>query len=110
MEGTDWASKVTCKKDYVFSDSVEVEWVEDEKPAASKHNVVVMDFGVKKNILRELVSAGCKVTVVPAGTSAKTILDMKPDGIMMVSLILRITLQKLLLQKNQKRLGSLWVS
>ena len=44
-------------------------------------NVVALDFGLKRNILRCLASAGCKVTVVPATTSAQDILARQPDGI-----------------------------
>ena len=40
-----------------------------------------MDFGVKRNILRSLTAAGCKLTVVPADTSAEKILKHKPDGV-----------------------------
>lgn len=45
------------------------------------HHVVAIDFGVKRNILRLLADRGCKITVVPASTSADDILAMKPDGI-----------------------------
>ena len=44
-------------------------------------NVIALDFGLKRNILRCLASAGCKVTVVPATTSAEDILARQPDGI-----------------------------
>jgi len=44
-------------------------------------NVVAIDYGVKRNILRLLAGVGCKVTVVPATTSAEDILAMKPDGV-----------------------------
>jgi carbamoyl-phosphate synthase small subunit len=43
--------------------------------------VVVVDYGIKRNILRCLVDTGCKVTAVPASTSAADILGLKPDGI-----------------------------
>lgn len=49
-----------------------------------KHNaphVVVMDFGIKRNILNSLSAAGCDLTVVPATTSAQAVLDMEPTGI-----------------------------
>jgi carbamoyl-phosphate synthase small subunit len=44
-------------------------------------HVVAIDFGIKQNILRCLVDAGCKVTVVPATTSAGDILALEPDGV-----------------------------
>jgi carbamoyl-phosphate synthase small subunit len=50
----------------------------EEKP---KYNVVAVDYGIKRNILRLLAGAGCKVTVVSAKTSAEDILAMKPDGV-----------------------------
>jgi hypothetical protein len=43
--------------------------------------VVAYDFGIKKNILRRLVQVGCRVTVVPALTSADDVLALKPDGV-----------------------------
>jgi carbamoyl-phosphate synthase small subunit len=48
-----------------------------------KKKVVLMDFGAKANIRRELVKRGCDVTVVPASTSSEEILAMNPDGIML---------------------------
>ena len=48
---------------------------------AAKHHVVAVDYGVKRNILRLLADAGCAVTVVPATTSAESILAMNPDGV-----------------------------
>ena len=48
-----------------------------------KYNVVLMDFGAKHNIGRELNKRGCKLTVVPAHTSAEEILALDPDGIML---------------------------
>ncbi len=50
--------------------------------AADKH-VVVIDYGVKRNILRALASTGCKITVVPATTSAEDVLARNPDGIVL---------------------------
>ena len=48
---------------------------------AARHRVVAYDFGIKQNILRLLVDHNCDVTVVPARTSAKDVLALKPDGI-----------------------------
>jgi carbamoyl-phosphate synthase small subunit len=48
---------------------------------SSKHHVVAIDYGVKRNILRLLAQAGCKVTVVPANASAEEILALEPDGV-----------------------------
>jgi carbamoyl-phosphate synthase small subunit len=47
----------------------------------AKHHVVAIDYGVKRNILRLLAGAGCKVTVVPATASAEEVLALQPDGV-----------------------------
>ncbi|AHA27431.1 glutamine-hydrolyzing carbamoyl-phosphate synthase small subunit [Candidatus Liberibacter americanus] len=47
------------------------------------YHVVCVDYGVKSNILRHLVDLGCKITIVPADTSAKEILSFSPDGIVL---------------------------
>ena len=44
-------------------------------------NVVAIDYGIKKNILRYFSDFNCKVTIVPCKTSSKDILELKPDGI-----------------------------
>jgi carbamoyl-phosphate synthase small subunit len=51
------------------------------RQTAPEFNVVAIDYGIKRNILRLLAGEGCKVTVVPATTSAEDILAMKPDGV-----------------------------
>jgi carbamoyl-phosphate synthase small subunit len=48
---------------------------------APRFHVVAYDFGIKRNILRQLVAQGARVTVVPAQTPAKAVLQMKPDGV-----------------------------
>lgn len=48
---------------------------------ASRFRVIAYDYGIKQNILRKLVDAGCHVTVVPAATSTHDVLDLKPDGV-----------------------------
>ena len=53
-------------------------WPRQEAP---QFNVVAVDYGIKRNILRLLAGAGCKVTVVPATTPADDILELKPDGV-----------------------------
>jgi len=71
--GKDLVREVTCKKAY--------KW--ENKGTIPVHKVVVLDCGVKHNILNSLVAAGCEVTVVPASTGAKEILEQKPDGILL---------------------------
>jgi carbamoyl-phosphate synthase small subunit len=85
MSGLDLAKVVSTKTAYEWREG---EWqlfgangVPDfQKPSLTKH-VVAYDFGVKRNILRMLAQRGCKVTVVPAQTSAQEVLALKPDGI-----------------------------
>jgi carbamoyl-phosphate synthase small subunit len=86
MSGLDLAKVVTAKQ---TSQWTEAEWSlsgADGKPGygqqtAPRFHVVAYDFGVKHNILRMLAQRGCKVTVVPAQTSAAEALKHKPDGI-----------------------------
>ena len=58
-------------------------WPEGFENKEGIKSVVVIDYGVKRNILRNLVTAGMKVTVVPATTPAKDILALKPDGVVL---------------------------
>ncbi|MEN5052691.1 glutamine-hydrolyzing carbamoyl-phosphate synthase small subunit [Brevundimonas naejangsanensis] len=53
------------------------------KPEAGDQSVVVVDYGVKRNILRALASTGVKITVVPASTTAEEILARNPDGVVL---------------------------
>jgi len=81
LSGMDLAQVVTCAKPYEF---VESEWelgAGFAKAPSAKFHVVAYDYGVKRNILRMLVSRGCKVTVLPAQTSATEALAYQPDGV-----------------------------
>ncbi len=81
LVGRDIVKDVTTPKTYAWNKGA-VDVIEDQEilPKA-QYKVVAIDFGVKENILRLLRSHGCKVTVVPAKTSAKAILAKKPDGV-----------------------------
>ncbi len=88
LEGQDLTHVVTADKPYEWTHG-SGEWREkidsgkNTTPTKySRRKVVVMDFGVKQNILRCLVDRNCDVTVVPANTPASEILNLKPDGIM----------------------------
>ncbi|WP_029004946.1 glutamine-hydrolyzing carbamoyl-phosphate synthase small subunit [Azorhizobium doebereinerae] len=62
----------------------ETEWTWPEgygREGAPRFHVVAIDYGVKRNILRLLATAGCKVTVVPATTTADEVMALKPDGV-----------------------------
>ncbi|MFZ3008226.1 MAG: glutamine-hydrolyzing carbamoyl-phosphate synthase small subunit [Phenylobacterium sp.] len=84
IEGLDLAKDASCLQPFVFEEGL-YSWPEGyAKPAATpKYEVVVMDYGVKRNILRSLVSIGARVTVVPASTSAEEVLARKPDGVLL---------------------------
>ncbi len=81
LEGMDLAKEVTTRQSYSWDETI---WSLKEgygKQTEPKYHVVAMDFGAKRNILRCLASSGCKVTVVPATTTAEEILALNPDGI-----------------------------
>jgi carbamoyl-phosphate synthase small subunit len=66
MEGLDLASRATVKS---------------RRTEGAGHHIVAYDFGMKRNIVRLLVQAGCRVTVVPSTTSAAQVRELKPDGL-----------------------------
>jgi carbamoyl-phosphate synthase small subunit len=88
MEGTDLASVVSTKAAYAW-DSDEPKNQTGDKllpgadvgAGAGTMHVVAYDFGIKQNILRMLTREGCRVTVVPAKTTAKEAMALEPDGI-----------------------------
>jgi carbamoyl-phosphate synthase small subunit len=69
MEGLDLATRVSTAESYTWGD-----------PRATYH-IAAYDYGIKRNILRLFVENDCRVTVVPATTSAEAVLDLKPDGV-----------------------------
>lgn len=81
MAGKDLAKEVSCQEKY--------EWLEGEwklgkgfvQATNQPYHVVAYDFGVKTNILRMLAERGCRLTVVPAQTSAQEVLALNPDGV-----------------------------
>jgi carbamoyl-phosphate synthase small subunit len=83
MAGLDLASRVTTKERYEWSAPVEPCSPSDLVGGAKepRFHVVAYDFGIKRNILRRLVQAGCRVTVVPALTAAEDVLALNPDGV-----------------------------
>lgn len=86
MAGLDLTKKVTCDKPYTWDqvDTTPFSLVPPAEPHGrdgKECNVIVYDFGVKKNILRRLRSYGCRLTVVPSSCSAEDALALNPDGI-----------------------------
>jgi len=66
--------RVTCKSEYIF-----------ESNSKQRLNVAVLDYGLKRNILRSLSKRGCKLTVFPAGTKPEEILERGFDGLMLTN-------------------------
>lgn len=85
MIGLDLVKEVTCEKSYKAEEVIKGSWGEmvreKDKETHLRFKVVAIDYGIKYNILRCLIRAGCGVTVVPANTKAEEILSMDPDGI-----------------------------
>jgi carbamoyl-phosphate synthase small subunit len=79
MNGLDLVKHVTPKERYAWTEGRGAWSIGAPRPAT--HHVVAYDFGIKRNILRCLVDVGCRVTVVPASTSATEVLALKPDGV-----------------------------
>ncbi len=81
LSGMDLAKVVSVKDSYEFAEG---EWdlvSGYAKPTNPAFHVVAFDYGVKRNILRMLISRGCKVTVLPAQATAEQALALKPDGV-----------------------------
>ncbi|MBI5232826.1 MAG: glutamine-hydrolyzing carbamoyl-phosphate synthase small subunit [Deltaproteobacteria bacterium] len=85
LAGRDLVKDVTCDKPYKWAQGL---WAMDNGHAGAARykgyptlRVIAYDFGIKMNILRNLVSAGLDVTVVPAATTAKEVMDMNPHGV-----------------------------
>jgi carbamoyl-phosphate synthase small subunit len=83
MAGLDLASRVSTPERYEWSKPVDACSPSESiaRAPAPKYHVVAYDFGIKLNILRRLVQVGCRVTVVPALTSAEDVLALNPDGV-----------------------------
>lgn len=71
MAGLDLASRVTCDGYERFG------------AADAKWHVVALDFGIKRNIVRQLLEVGCRVTVVPARTTVRDVMDLSPHGVLL---------------------------
>ncbi len=80
LKGMDLAKVVSTRESYLWEEGG---WTLDHSPRSQpvKYHVVAFDYGVKRNILRMLVDRGCRVSVVPATTSAQQVLHMNPDGV-----------------------------
>lgn len=81
LENTDLAKVVSTKEKYNFKQGSYEIFKDSFKDTNCKYKVAVYDYGVKKNILRLLVDAGCELTVFPAQTPVAEVLAIKPDGV-----------------------------
>ena len=82
MAGLNLVKNVTTREVYEWSTPTDGHWeFAAAESAVEPLTVVALDFGIKRNILRRLVSYGCRVIVVPANTPPETILQYNPDGI-----------------------------
>jgi carbamoyl-phosphate synthase small subunit len=80
LVGMDLAKDVALNQRMSWDERI-WDWKQGHTRGQGKYKVVAVDYGLKRNILRCLTSAGCDVTVVPPTTSAEDILSMYPDGI-----------------------------
>ncbi len=81
LAGMDLAKVVSCDQPYEW---IEGEWALGYNYQAQedlRFHVAALDFGIKRNILRKLAQRSCKVTVIPAQTSADEIIALRPDGV-----------------------------
>ncbi len=80
LDGMDLAAEVSCTQSYEWTGGT-WDWAHGFAQPETSRTVVAVDYGAKRNILRSLASAGCRVVVVPAQSSAEDILRHKPDGV-----------------------------
>jgi len=81
LEGMDLAKEVSCRQTYPWDETVWTLGHGYGRQTAPRFHVVAVDYGAKRNILRCLADAGCRVTVLPATATAEDILGRKPDGV-----------------------------
>jgi carbamoyl-phosphate synthase small subunit len=83
MAGLDLATRVSTKDRYSWSEGLPSASPSDQLPPQQppRFKVVAFDYGIKRDILRQLAHRGCALTVVAANTSASEVLSMKPDGV-----------------------------
>lgn len=84
LKGMDLAKEVSVTQSYEWHDGL---WHIDgeSRKAETRFHVVAFDFGIKRNIMRMLTERGCRLTVVPAQTTAEEILALQPDGVFLAN-------------------------
>jgi carbamoyl-phosphate synthase small subunit len=83
LVGRDLVKEVTCRQPYRWRDGAPGEMSAKEEPPAAKRRVVVLDCGVKYNILRHLERRDCEVLVLPATATGDEILRLRPAGVLL---------------------------
>ena len=83
LEGRDLVREVTSTASFTWEEGSWQHAQDAAQRRARDKHIVAYDFGMKRNILRMLVDAGCRVTVVPATTPATDVLALRPDGVFM---------------------------
>jgi carbamoyl-phosphate synthase small subunit len=81
MVGLDLAKDVTSGQSYGWDETAWAWGKGYGRQQSPRFHVVAIDYGLKRNILRELATVGCRLTVVPATATAEEILERKPDGV-----------------------------
>jgi len=81
LDGMDLAKEVSCRQSYKWTETRWALGAGYGEQTAPRHHVVAIDYGAKRNILRCLADAGCRVTVVPATATADDVLGHRPDGV-----------------------------
>jgi carbamoyl-phosphate synthase small subunit len=85
LEGMDLAKEVSCRQSYEWDETVWAPGSGYGRQEAPRFHVVAVDYGAKRNILRMLASAGCRVTVVPATATTDEIMRHRPDGVFLAN-------------------------
>ncbi len=82
----DLVAEVTCARPYQWTEQIDKQWqLETRNSSLTTCHVVAYDCGIKRNIMRQLIDAGCRVTVVPAHTPAQAVLEFDPDGVFLAN-------------------------
>ncbi len=81
LDGMDLAREVSCTQTYEWDETLWAWPHGGARQTSPRHHVVAVDYGAKRNILRSLAQAGCRVTVVPATATADDIRRHRPDGV-----------------------------
>ncbi len=85
LEGMDLAKDVSCRQSYEWTETTWRLGAGYGTLGEARYKVVAVDFGAKRNILRNLADLGCAVTVVPASATAEDVLRHRPDGVFLAN-------------------------